>query len=49
MEPLTFDSVVELIEHYRYNSLAIYNRALDTRLEHPVCRPGPVSKPDFLI
>ncbi|XP_029649998.1 phosphatidylinositol 3-kinase regulatory subunit alpha isoform X1 [Octopus sinensis] len=41
VEPLTFDSVVELIEHYRYNSLAIYNRALDTQLEHPVCKPGP--------
>lgn len=41
VEPLTFDCVVELIEHYRYHSLAIYNRALDTRLEHPVSRPGP--------
>ncbi|KAK3607153.1 hypothetical protein CHS0354_005281 [Potamilus streckersoni] len=37
VEPLTFDSVVELIQYYRHNSLAIYNRTLDIKLLYPVC------------
>ncbi|XP_069915099.1 phosphatidylinositol 3-kinase regulatory subunit beta isoform X3 [Oryctolagus cuniculus] len=37
-EPLTFGSVVELITHYRHESLAQYNAKLDTRLLYPVSR-----------
>ncbi|XP_076102045.1 phosphatidylinositol 3-kinase regulatory subunit alpha-like isoform X1 [Mytilus galloprovincialis] len=38
VEPLNFDSVVELIEHYKHNSLAIYNKTLNIRLLHKVSR-----------
>ncbi|XP_029985338.1 phosphatidylinositol 3-kinase regulatory subunit gamma-like isoform X1 [Sphaeramia orbicularis] len=37
-EPLTFVSVVELIGHYRHQSLAQYNTKLDVRLMYPVSR-----------
>ncbi|XP_037067741.1 phosphatidylinositol 3-kinase regulatory subunit beta isoform X3 [Peromyscus leucopus] len=37
-EPLTFGSVVELISHYRHESLAQYNAKLDTRLLYPVSK-----------
>lgn len=37
-EPLTFCSVVELICHYRHESLAQYNAKLDTRLLYPVSK-----------
>ncbi|XP_023194778.1 phosphatidylinositol 3-kinase regulatory subunit gamma isoform X1 [Xiphophorus maculatus] len=37
-EPLTFSSVVELISHYRHQSLAQYNTKLDVRLTYPVSR-----------
>ncbi|MBN3315564.1 P85B kinase, partial [Atractosteus spatula] len=37
-EPLTFLSVVELISHYRHESLAQYNAKLDTRLLYPVSK-----------
>uniref|UniRef100_A0A671P3Y5 Phosphatidylinositol 3-kinase regulatory subunit gamma-like n=1 Tax=Sinocyclocheilus anshuiensis TaxID=1608454 RepID=A0A671P3Y5_9TELE len=37
-EPLTFLSVVELINHYRHESLAQYNTKLDTRLLLPVSK-----------
>uniref|UniRef100_A0A8C2L106 Phosphoinositide-3-kinase, regulatory subunit 2 (beta) n=1 Tax=Cyprinus carpio TaxID=7962 RepID=A0A8C2L106_CYPCA len=37
-EPLTFLSVVELINHYRHESLAQYNAKLDTRLLFPVSK-----------
>uniref|UniRef100_A0A8C9U2E4 Phosphoinositide-3-kinase regulatory subunit 2 n=1 Tax=Scleropages formosus TaxID=113540 RepID=A0A8C9U2E4_SCLFO len=37
-EPLTFLSVVELINHYRHESLAQYNAKLDTRLLYPVSK-----------
>lgn len=37
-EPLTFNSVVELISHYRHESLAQYNAKLDTRLLYPVSK-----------
>ncbi|XP_042564893.1 phosphatidylinositol 3-kinase regulatory subunit gamma-like [Clupea harengus] len=37
-EPLTFSSVVELIQHYHHESLAQYNSKLDTRLLYPVSK-----------
>uniref|UniRef100_A0A8C4CTX9 Phosphatidylinositol 3-kinase regulatory subunit beta n=1 Tax=Denticeps clupeoides TaxID=299321 RepID=A0A8C4CTX9_9TELE len=37
-EPLTFVSVVELIQHYHHESLAQYNANLDTRLLYPISR-----------
>ncbi|XP_061549428.1 phosphatidylinositol 3-kinase regulatory subunit beta isoform X2 [Phycodurus eques] len=37
-EPLTFLSVVELINHYRHESLAQYNAKLDTKLLFPVSK-----------
>lgn len=37
-EPLTFCSVVDLISHYRHESLAQYNAKLDTRLLYPVSK-----------
>ncbi|WAR24771.1 P85AA-like protein [Mya arenaria] len=37
VEPLVLDSVVELIQYYKQNSLAIYNRTLDIKLLYPVC------------
>ncbi|XP_039622534.1 phosphatidylinositol 3-kinase regulatory subunit beta [Polypterus senegalus] len=37
-EPLTFPSVVDLINHYRHESLAQYNAKLDTRLLYPVSK-----------
>ncbi|XP_056599491.1 phosphatidylinositol 3-kinase regulatory subunit beta [Triplophysa dalaica] len=37
-EPLTFHSVVELINHYRHESLTQYNAKLDTRLLFPVSK-----------
>ncbi|KAG8547427.1 hypothetical protein GDO81_028373 [Engystomops pustulosus] len=37
-DPLTFRSVVELIDHYRHESLAQYNPKLDVKLLHPVSR-----------
>uniref|UniRef100_UPI00358F8CF9 phosphatidylinositol 3-kinase regulatory subunit gamma-like isoform X2 n=1 Tax=Myxine glutinosa TaxID=7769 RepID=UPI00358F8CF9 len=37
-DPLTFTSVVELINHYRHESLAQYNPKLDVRLLFPVSK-----------
>uniref|UniRef100_A0AAY4CW47 Phosphatidylinositol 3-kinase regulatory subunit alpha n=1 Tax=Denticeps clupeoides TaxID=299321 RepID=A0AAY4CW47_9TELE len=37
-DPLTFNSVVELINHYRHESLAQYNPKLDVRLQYPVSK-----------
>uniref|UniRef100_A0AAR2KF99 Phosphatidylinositol 3-kinase regulatory subunit gamma n=1 Tax=Pygocentrus nattereri TaxID=42514 RepID=A0AAR2KF99_PYGNA len=37
-EPLTFSSVVELISHYRHESLAQYNTKLDVKLMYPISR-----------
>ncbi|TNM97849.1 hypothetical protein fugu_014095 [Takifugu bimaculatus] len=37
-EPLTFLTVVELINHYRHESLAQYNAKLDTKLLYPVSK-----------
>ncbi|XP_019329710.1 PREDICTED: phosphatidylinositol 3-kinase regulatory subunit gamma isoform X1 [Aptenodytes forsteri] len=37
-DPLTFSSVVELINHYRNESLAQYNPKLDVKLMYPVSR-----------
>uniref|UniRef100_A0A2I3HP97 Phosphatidylinositol 3-kinase regulatory subunit gamma n=1 Tax=Nomascus leucogenys TaxID=61853 RepID=A0A2I3HP97_NOMLE len=37
-DPLTFNSVVELITHYHHESLAQYNPKLDVKLMYPVSR-----------
>uniref|UniRef100_A0A8C5PX33 Phosphatidylinositol 3-kinase regulatory subunit gamma n=1 Tax=Leptobrachium leishanense TaxID=445787 RepID=A0A8C5PX33_9ANUR len=37
-DPLTFSSVVDLINHYRHESLAQYNPKLDVKLLYPVSR-----------
>ncbi|KAH1174797.1 phosphatidylinositol 3-kinase regulatory subunit beta [Mauremys mutica] len=37
-EPLTFGSVVELISHYRHESLAQYNAKLDSKLLYPISK-----------
>uniref|UniRef100_A0A8P4K0Q6 Phosphatidylinositol 3-kinase regulatory subunit alpha n=1 Tax=Dicentrarchus labrax TaxID=13489 RepID=A0A8P4K0Q6_DICLA len=37
-DPLTFSSVVELINHYRHESLAQYNPKLDVKLLYPVSK-----------
>ncbi|KAG2466458.1 phosphatidylinositol 3-kinase regulatory subunit alpha isoform X1 [Polypterus senegalus] len=37
-DPLTFNSVVELINHYRHDSLAQYNPKLDVKLLYPVSK-----------
>ncbi|XP_053303976.1 phosphatidylinositol 3-kinase regulatory subunit alpha isoform X1 [Spea bombifrons] len=37
-DPLTFNSVVELINHYRNESLAQYNPKLDVKLAYPVSK-----------
>uniref|UniRef100_A0A672KQY5 Phosphatidylinositol 3-kinase regulatory subunit alpha n=1 Tax=Sinocyclocheilus grahami TaxID=75366 RepID=A0A672KQY5_SINGR len=37
-DPLTFNSVVELIDHYRHESLAQYNPKLDVKLLYPVSK-----------
>uniref|UniRef100_A0A8C2XMJ4 Phosphoinositide-3-kinase regulatory subunit 1 n=1 Tax=Cyclopterus lumpus TaxID=8103 RepID=A0A8C2XMJ4_CYCLU len=37
-DPLTFVSVVELINHYRHESLAQYNPKLDVKLLYPVSK-----------
>uniref|UniRef100_A0A667YPB4 Phosphoinositide-3-kinase, regulatory subunit 2 (beta) n=1 Tax=Myripristis murdjan TaxID=586833 RepID=A0A667YPB4_9TELE len=43
-EPLTFQSVVELINHYRHESLAQYNAKLDTKLLYPISKYQPLVK-----
>lgn len=42
-DPLTFSSVVELINHYRHESLAQYNPKLDVKLLYPVSKHQQVS------
>ncbi|KAG7463337.1 hypothetical protein JOB18_016011 [Solea senegalensis] len=37
-DPLTFSSVVDLISHYRHESLAQYNTKLDVKLMYPISR-----------
>ncbi|KAK6494744.1 phosphatidylinositol 3-kinase regulatory subunit alpha isoform X1 [Huso huso] len=37
-DPLTFNSVAELINHYRHESLAQYNPKLDVKLLYPVSK-----------
>lgn len=46
--PLTFGSMVELVQHYQHHSMAQYNRSLDTVLKYPLCRSikGEVSSSD---
>lgn len=38
MDPLQFNSVVDLINYYLRNSLAHFNKTLDITLMHPICR-----------
>lgn len=44
-DPLTFSSVVELINHYRNESLAQYNPKLDVKLLYPVSKHQQVRRP----
>lgn len=44
-DPLTFSSVVELINHYRHESLAQYNPKLDVKLLYPVSKHQQVGTP----
>lgn len=44
-DPLTFSSVVELINHYRHESLAQYNPKLDVKLLYPVSKHQQVCTP----
>lgn len=37
-EPYTFDSVVDLINHFRHCSLSLYNASLDIKLLYPVSK-----------
>lgn len=37
-EPLVFPSVMNLIQYYQSQSLALYNSKLDTRLLYPLSR-----------
>lgn len=43
-DPLTFSSVVELINHYRHESLAQYNPKLDVKLLYPVSKHQQVGR-----
>jgi len=43
VEPLTFTSVVELVNHYQRHSLVQYNESLDIVLRYPVSRFAAVS------
>ena len=44
VEPFSFYSVVDLVDHYKRNSLAIHNKTLNIRLLHKVPRNvNPVS------
>ncbi|XP_028328493.1 phosphatidylinositol 3-kinase regulatory subunit beta isoform X2 [Gouania willdenowi] len=47
-EPLTFMSVIELINHYRHESLAQYNAKLDTKLLYPVSKYQQLVKEDSI-
>lgn len=49
VEPLTSDSVVDLIHYYKQYSLAIYNRTLDIKLLYPVCHSRAVVSETFCI
>lgn len=46
-EPLTFLSVMELINHYRHESLAQYNAKLDTKLLYPISKYQQVGDATF--
>jgi len=48
-DPLTFNSVVELINHYRNESLAQYNPKLDVKLLYPVSKYQQVIKTEILM
>jgi phosphoinositide-3-kinase regulatory subunit len=48
-EPFKFDTVTELIHHYRTTSLAQYNSMLDIKLLYPVSRKEKVSNIETLL
>ncbi|KAK1200037.1 P85A kinase, partial [Pygoscelis papua] len=48
-DPLTFNSVVELINHYRNESLAQYNPKLDVKLLYPVSKYQQVIRSIFFV
>lgn len=48
-DPLTFNSVVELINHYRNESLAQYNPKLDVKLLYPVSKYQQVIKTEIFM
>lgn len=48
-DPLTFNSVVELINHYRNESLAQYNPKLDVKLLYPVSKYQQVIWSIFIV
>jgi hypothetical protein len=48
-EPFKFDTVTELIHHYRTTSLAQYNPVLDIKLLYPVSRKEKVSDTEVLL
>lgn len=48
-DPLTFNSVVELINHYRNESLAQYNPKLDVKLLYPVSKYQQVIKTETIM
>ncbi|XP_014670283.1 PREDICTED: phosphatidylinositol 3-kinase regulatory subunit alpha-like isoform X2 [Priapulus caudatus] len=45
-DPLKFNSVVDLIDHFRVNSLAQYNKQLDVKLLYPLSKLVPMSEVD---
>lgn len=42
-DPLKFNSVAELIDHFAVSSLAQYNKQLDVKLMYPLSKLAPVS------
>lgn len=42
--PLTFVSMLELVQHYQHHSMAQYNRSLDIILKYPLCRSFKVTE-----
>jgi phosphoinositide-3-kinase regulatory subunit len=48
-EPFQFDTVTELIHHYRTTSLAQYNSTLDIKLLYPVSRKEKVGNEVLLL
>ncbi|KMQ92475.1 phosphatidylinositol 3-kinase regulatory subunit alpha [Lasius niger] len=46
-EPYGFSSVIELVDHYRTCSLAVYNSVLDTQLLYPISRSQHLQEDEF--